>query len=94
MRRSQENPKVSSSNVYSQKETAVSASIDNVRQTHNYSATIEGSRVADDVNPHHHASQESNQRGDHRGVNQRKRSMPPASVHIPLLDFSKLHKPQ
>ena len=24
----------------------------------------------------------------------RKRSMPPASVHIPLLDFSKLHKPQ
>jgi len=56
-----------------------------MRQHHNYSATIEGSRMV------HEHQDSSNARDRMIG---RKASMPPASVHIPLLDFSKLHKPQ
>ena len=61
-----------------------------MRQQHNYSATIEGSRLVDETNPIVGDMEPLERRVDR--LNQRKRSMPPAQVNIPLLDFSKLHK--
>ena len=65
-----------------------SVTLDHSRPTHNMSATIEASRM-----------ENSMERGrtlqdDKARVQVRKRSMPPTGVHIPLLDFSKLHQPQ
>ena len=56
------------------------------RQQHNFSATIEASSSGVDYEGH-------SERNRQRFID-RKRSMPPAAVHIPLLDFSKLHQPQ
>ena len=82
MRHSQENRPTGSHYYASQQST----SLDHMRQQHNYSATIEGSRMDDCADEATHFDRER--------LVQRKRSMPPAQVHIPLLDFSKLNKPQ
>lgn len=92
MRHSQENRPTSTS-YYGNNNSHQNQSMDQVRQVHNYSASVEGSRIqqhsGEDYSPR------DAQKARERMINNRKRSMPPAhQVHIPLLDFSKLHQPQ
>lgn len=54
------------------------------RSQNNFSATIDASMVQEERTEHL----------EHDRLMSRKRSVPAAQVHIPLLDFSKLHKPQ
>ena len=68
MRHSQENRPTSSG--YYGSAGGQNQSMDQVRQVHNYSATIEGSRID-------HSSREA-QKARERMINNRKHSMPPA----------------